>query len=56
MRQILLIAAFLLCIAAPTLAQEQLIVGNSYSGSVKLSSPNGGLYLALPDGTWSHIL
>ena len=53
MRHVLLIAAILLSIAAPSFAQEQLVVGNSYSGSVKLSSSNSGLYLALPEGNWT---
>ena len=52
MRQIFLIAAFLLSVAAPSLAQEQLVVGNSYSGNIKLSSSNGGIYLPLLEGTW----
>ena len=52
MRQLFIIAAILLSIATPGLAQEQLIVGNSYSGNIKLYSQNGGIYLALPEGDW----
>lgn len=52
MRQVLLIATILAFLAAPSLAQEQLIVGNTYSGNIKLSSPDNGLYLALPEGQW----
>lgn len=53
MRQIVFISALLLSIAAPSLAQEQLIVGNSYSGNVKLSSPNNAMYLTLLEGQWT---
>lgn len=52
MRQAIVFAAFFLSIATPSLAQEQLIVGNSYSGNIKLSSPNNGVYLTLPEGNW----
>ena len=52
MLYVIIIAAMLLSTAVPSLAQERLIVGNSYSGNVKLSSPNNGIYLALPEGTW----
>ena len=52
MRQAIVFAAFLLSIATPSLAQEQLIVGNSYSGNVKLSAPNDGVSLSLPEGSW----
>lgn len=52
MRQAIIIAAILLSIATPSLGQEQLIVGNSYSGNIKLSSSNSGIYLTLPEGTW----
>ena len=52
MLYVIIIAAMLLSTAVPSLAQEQLIVGNSYSGSIKLSSPNNGVYLALPEGQW----
>lgn len=52
MRQAIIIAAIFLSIATPSLAQEQLIVGNSYSGNIKLSSPNNGVYLTLPEGQW----
>lgn len=52
MRQVVLVATILAFLAAPSLAQEQLKVGNSYSGTIKLSSSNSGIYLALPEGTW----
>lgn len=52
MRQLVIIATILLSVTTPSLAQEQLKVGDSYSGNIKLSSPNGGIYLALPEGTW----
>jgi hypothetical protein len=42
----------LLMFVSPSVAQEALTVGNSYSGHVKLSSSNSGLYLALPPGAW----
>ena len=50
MRRVLLIAAILVAAAAPSLAQEQLKVGNTYSGNIKLSAPDNGVYLALPEG------
>jgi len=52
MRQVIIIAAILLSVATPSLAQEQLIVGNSYAGNIKLSSPDNGVYLTLPEGNW----
>lgn len=36
----------------PSHAQDQLKVGNTYTGHVKLSAPNNGVYLPLPEGTW----
>lgn len=48
----IIIIAILLLPATPGGAQEQLIVGNSYSGNIKLSSSNSGIYLPLPEGTW----
>lgn len=53
MRQIFFALAFLLSAAVPSLAQEQLKVGNTYSGNIKLSSPNNGVYLTLPEGPWT---
>ena len=52
MRLAIVIAAILLSVATPSLAQEQLTVGNTYSGNIKLSSPNNGVYLTLPEGQW----
>jgi hypothetical protein len=55
MRQVLFVAAILLSTAVPSFAQEQLKIGNTYSGNIKLSSPNNGIYLALPEGTWTLV-
>lgn len=52
MRQVVLVAFLLMALTAPSLAQEQLKVGNSYSGNIKLSSSNSGIYLPLPEGNW----
>jgi hypothetical protein len=52
MRQVFFVVAFLLSAAVPSLAQEQLKVGNTYSGNIKLSSPDNGVYLTLPEGQW----
>ena len=52
MRQVFFALAFVVSAAVPSLAQEQLKVGNTYSGNIKLSSSNSGIYLALPEGSW----
>jgi hypothetical protein len=53
MQSIRSILIFLLLLVYPAVAQAQLKVGDTYSGSIKVSSSNGGIYLALPEGSWT---
>lgn len=55
MRQFFLIIAIFLFSVVPSFAQEQLKIGNTYSGHIKLSDSNSGIYLALPKGTWTLV-